>query len=91
MKYEHILETIGNTPHLRLNKLFQDAGNVWMKLERSNPGGSIKDRIAYAMVMDAEKSGLLKVLFCKDEDKSPLRDRIALGQGGHIFKRRGSS
>ena len=60
MKYEHILETIGNTPHLRMNKLFQDAGNVWMKLERNNPGGSIKDRIAYAMVMDAEKSGLLK-------------------------------
>ncbi len=60
MKYEHILETIGNTPHLKLNKLFPESANVWMKLERDNPGGSIKDRIAYAMVMDAEKRGALK-------------------------------
>jgi len=60
MKYESILETIGNTPHLRLKKLFPGAGNVWIKLERSNPGGSIKDRIAHAMVRDAEKLGILK-------------------------------
>ena len=60
MKYENILETIGNTPHLRLGKLFPGAGNVWVKLERENPGGSIKDRIADAMVRDAEEKGLLK-------------------------------
>ncbi len=60
MKYENILETIGNTPHLRLGKLFPGAGNVWVKLERANPGGSIKDRIADAMVRDAEEKGLLK-------------------------------
>lgn len=60
MKYENILEAIGNTPHLKLNKLFPGAENVWVKLERSNPGGSIKDRIAHAMVRDAEEQGLLK-------------------------------
>ncbi|MFH0757151.1 MAG: cysteine synthase A [Bacteroidota bacterium] len=60
MKYENILETIGNTPHVRLNRLFPGAGNVWVKLERSNPGGSIKDRIALAMVRDAEERGILK-------------------------------
>jgi cysteine synthase A len=57
MNYENILETIGNTPHVRINKLFPGAGNVWVKLERNNPGGSIKDRIAQAMVVDAEKRG----------------------------------
>jgi cysteine synthase A len=60
VKYENILETIGNTPHLRLKKLYPGAENVWIKLERSNPGGSIKDRIAYAMVRDAEEKGILK-------------------------------
>jgi cysteine synthase len=60
MKYENILESIGNTPHLRLGKLFPGSGNVWVKLERANPGGSIKDRIADAMVRDAEEKGLLK-------------------------------
>ena len=60
MKYENILETIGQTPHLRLNKLFPGAENVWMKLERSNPGGSIKDRIAFSMVKDAEDQGILQ-------------------------------
>ena len=60
MKYNNILETIGQTPHLRINKLFPSDYEVWMKLERTNPGGSIKDRIAHAMVADAEKSGLLK-------------------------------
>lgn len=59
MKYDTILETIGNTPHVRLKKLFPDH-EVWCKLERTNPGGSIKDRIAYAMIMDAEKQGILK-------------------------------
>jgi cysteine synthase A len=58
MKYQSILETIGNTPHVRLNKLFP-THNVWIKLERSNPGSSIKDRIALAMIEDAEKKGLL--------------------------------
>ncbi|MFT8736493.1 MAG: cysteine synthase A [Zymomonas mobilis] len=58
-KINSILEAIGNTPHLRLNKLFPDH-EVWIKVEKSNPGGSIKDRIALAMIEDAEKSGKLK-------------------------------
>jgi len=58
MKYQNILETIGNTPHLRLKKLFPGSENIWVKLERNNPGGSIKDRIALSMVNDAEKQGL---------------------------------
>ena len=58
-KSASILETIGGTPHVRVNRLFGDA-EVWIKSERSNPGGSIKDRIALAMIEDAEKSGKLK-------------------------------
>jgi len=58
MKYQNILETIGNTPHVKLNKLFP-THKVWIKLEKSNPGSSIKDRIALAMIEDAEKKGLL--------------------------------
>lgn len=61
MKYEHILQSIGQTPVVRINRLFAEQGaEVWMKLERANPGGSIKDRIALAMIEDAEESGLLK-------------------------------
>ncbi len=60
MRYENILEGIGNTPHVRINQLFPGARNVWIKLERDNPGGSIKDRIALAMVRDAEEQGVLK-------------------------------
>ena len=60
MKAANILETIGNTPHVRINRLFGDRAEVWIKQERANPGGSIKDRIALAMVEDAEKSGKLK-------------------------------
>lgn len=59
MKVSSILDTIGGTPHIRVNRLFGDA-NVWIKSERSNPGGSIKDRIALAMVEAAEKDGSLK-------------------------------
>src|SRR4051812_8904122 len=59
MKAANILETIGRTPHIRINRLFGDA-EVWVKSERANPGGSIKDRIALAMVEDAERSGALK-------------------------------
>ncbi|MGN8000275.1 cysteine synthase A [Sphingomonas sp. 22176] len=59
MKAHSILETIGNTPHVRINKLFPGA-EVWIKSERSNPGGSIKDRIALAMVEAAEKDGSLQ-------------------------------
>src|SRR6476620_9320418 len=59
MKASSILDTIGNTPHVRLSKLFPDS-EVWVKSERSNPGGSIKDRIALAMVEAAEKAGDLK-------------------------------
>ncbi|ABQ67576.1 cysteine synthase A [Rhizorhabdus wittichii] len=58
-KYASILETIGGTPHVRVNRLFGDA-EVWIKSERNNPGGSIKDRIALAMIEDAERSGKLK-------------------------------
>ncbi|MDZ7621552.1 MAG: cysteine synthase A [Candidatus Competibacteraceae bacterium] len=61
MKANTILETIGNTPHVRINRLFADRQvEVWMKLERANPGGSIKDRIGQAMIEDAEQRGLLK-------------------------------
>lgn len=59
MKYNNILETIGNTPHIRINHLFRDDIEVWMKIERANPGGSIKDRIALAMVEQAEKQNLI--------------------------------
>ncbi|MCK0128415.1 cysteine synthase A [Erythrobacter sp. F6033] len=59
MKANSILETIGNTPHIRLSRMFPDH-EVWLKSERSNPGGSIKDRIALAMVEDAEATGKLK-------------------------------
>jgi len=60
MKAQNVLQTIGNTPHIRINKLFGANANVWIKSERSNPGGSVKDRIALAMVEDAEKSGALQ-------------------------------
>jgi cysteine synthase A len=60
MKAANILETIGNTPHIRLNRLFGDRAEVWIKSERSNPAASIKDRIALAMVEDAERSGKLQ-------------------------------
>ncbi|MBH5322651.1 cysteine synthase A [Aurantiacibacter sediminis] len=59
MKFDSILHSIGNTPHIRLSRLFPDH-EVWIKSERANPGGSIKDRIALAMVEDAENSGALK-------------------------------
>ncbi|WP_380874811.1 cysteine synthase [Sphingomonas sp. DBB INV C78] len=58
-KAANILETIGGTPHIRVNRLFGDA-EVWVKSERSNPGGSIKDRIALSMIEDAERTGKLK-------------------------------
>jgi cysteine synthase len=60
MKVNSILETIGNTPHVKINRLFDPGYNVWVKLERANPGASIKDRIALSMIDDAEKKGLLK-------------------------------
>ncbi|MDP1520742.1 cysteine synthase A [Porticoccus litoralis] len=59
MKYNNILETIGNTPHVRLGKLFPGDVSVWMKVERFNPGSSIKDRIGLAMLEDAEEKGLI--------------------------------
>jgi cysteine synthase A len=59
MKATTILETIGRTPHVRLHRLFDPRVEVWMKLERANPGGSIKDRIALAMIEDAERRGVL--------------------------------
>jgi len=60
MKYNNILETIGSTPHIKINRLFGNDYEVWIKSEKSNPGGSIKDRIALSMIEDAEKKGILK-------------------------------
>jgi cysteine synthase A len=60
MKADNVLQTIGRTPHIRINRLFGSTHNVYVKSERSNPGGSIKDRIALAMVEAAEKSGELQ-------------------------------
>lgn len=61
MKAQNVLETIGNTPHIRYQRLFKGATQqVWIKSERANPGGSVKDRIALSMVEDAERSGALK-------------------------------
>jgi len=60
MKTDNVLQTIGNTPHIRINRLFGNTHNVYVKSERSNPGGSIKDRIALAMIEAAEKSGELQ-------------------------------
>lgn len=60
MRAKNILETIGNTPHVRVNRLYPADYEVWVKVEKTNPGGSIKDRIALSMVEDAEKKGILK-------------------------------
>ncbi len=60
MKADNILQTIGNTPHVRINRLFGSGANVWLKCERNNPGGSLKDRIALGMVEAAERAGQLK-------------------------------
>jgi cysteine synthase A len=59
MPYDSILDTIGGTPQVRLNRLFDPRVTVWAKQERTNPGGSIKDRIALAMVDDAERRGVI--------------------------------
>lgn len=59
MKHDSILQTIGNTPSVRINRLFRQDIEVWMKIERFNPGSSIKDRIALAMIEDAEAKGLI--------------------------------
>lgn len=59
MKAANILATIGNTPHVKINRLFPATVEVWSKMEKANPGGSIKDRIALSMIEDAEAKGLL--------------------------------
>ena len=59
MRANSILETVGHTPHVRIRRLFDPGVEVWMKMERANPGGSIKDRIALAMIEDAEASGVI--------------------------------
>jgi cysteine synthase len=59
VRADSVLQTIGNTPHIRLNRLFGDRVEVWMKAERANPGGSIKDRIGLSMIEDAEARGIL--------------------------------
>lgn len=60
MKTENILYTVGNTPHVRINHIYPQGYEVWIKMERANPGGSIKDRIALSMIEDAESKGILK-------------------------------
>ncbi|HTX99369.1 MAG TPA: cysteine synthase family protein, partial [Bacteroidota bacterium] len=60
MRAASILDTVGHTPHVRINRLFGNEAEVWMKLERANPGGSIKDRIGLSMIEDAERRGILK-------------------------------
>src|SRR3546814_11343231 len=60
MKVNSVLETIGNTPHIRLSRMFGPDHEVWNKSERANPAGSIKDRIALAMIEDAERTGKLQ-------------------------------
>lgn len=60
MKANNILQTIGNTPHVHINHLYSSDYDVWIKLEKTNPGASIKDRIALAMIEDAEQKGILK-------------------------------
>ena len=60
MAYKNVLELIGHTPEVKINRLFGEKANVFIKLERLNPGGSIKDRIALAMIEDAEAKGILK-------------------------------
>ena len=60
MKANNILETIGNTPHVKMGRLYPEDYEVWAKVEKTNPGGSIKDRIALQMIEDAEKKGVLK-------------------------------
>jgi len=59
MKVKNILETIGKTPHIRINRLYPENYEVWVKMEKANPGGSIKDRIALSMIEDAEQRGIL--------------------------------
>lgn len=59
MKADNILQTIGNTPHLRIHRIFPPEYEIWIKLERANPGASIKDRIAIGMIEDAEEMGLI--------------------------------
>lgn len=59
MKYNNVLESIGNTPHIKLNRLYGSEQEVWVKLEKANPGGSIKDRIALSMIEDAERKGIV--------------------------------
>ena len=60
MRVDNILQSIGNTPHVRVRRLFGNGHEVWMKLERANPGGSIKDRIALSMIEDAERRGIIR-------------------------------
>jgi cysteine synthase A len=60
MKVTNIIETVGNTPHIRINRLFGSSHEVWVKFEAKNPGGSLKDRIAITMINDAETAGILK-------------------------------
>ena len=87
MRAANILETIGNTPHIRLSRLFPDH-EVWLKSERANPGGSIKDRIALAMVEDAEASGKLKpggTNIAKTSGKTGIGLATAAAENGELL------
>ena len=83
MKADNILQTIGNTPHVRINRLFGGTHNVWIKSERSNPGGSIKDRIALSMVEAAEKSGALQPGATRKELDTAMKGHV-LGTAEHM-------
>ena len=76
-----VLHTIGNTPHIRINRLFGKTHNVYVKSERANPGGSIKDRIAVAMIEAAEAAGALKP-GCDDRRADLGQHRRRPGDGG---------
>ena len=91
MRAASILDTIGNTPHVRINRLFGKA-EVWMKLERANPGASIKDRIALSMIEDAERRGILKtgsvigfrLILVMPESMSIERRRLMAAYGAEL-------
>ena len=79
MKFDSILATIGQTPHIRVSRLFPDH-DVWIKSERSNPGGSIKDRIGLAMIEDAERSGALVALLGVGIEPQAQGAVVAIGE-----------
>ena len=86
MAYKNVLEVIGHTPEVKINRLFGNDANVFIKLERLNPGGSIKDRIALAMVEDAEAKGILKKdsVIVEPESMSIERRKLVAAYGAEV-------